>query len=42
VGVKLQNMNLVQKGGEFSRLRGVFSEAVVAGRFDLILLVFLK
>jgi len=42
VGVKLQNMDLVKKGEEFSRLRGVVSVSVVTGRFDLILLVLLN
>jgi len=42
VGVKLQSMDLVNKGKEFSNLRGVISVSVVTGRFDLILMVFLK
>lgn len=42
VGVKLATMDLVKKGGEFSRLRGVVSVSVVTGRFDLILVVLLK
>ncbi|MCE5336371.1 MAG: Lrp/AsnC family transcriptional regulator [Desulfobacteraceae bacterium] len=42
VGVKLRNMDLVKKGEEFSRLRGVVSVSVVTGRFDLILLVLLN
>ena len=42
VGVKLKTMNLVKKGEEFSKLRGVISVSVVTGRFDLILMVFLK
>lgn len=42
VGVKLATMNLVKKGGEFSRLKGVVSVSVVTGRFDLILVVLLK
>jgi Lrp/AsnC family transcriptional regulator for asnA, asnC and gidA len=42
VGVKLQTMDLINKGEEFSRLRGVVSVSVVTGRYDLILLVFLK
>jgi Lrp/AsnC family transcriptional regulator for asnA, asnC and gidA len=42
VGVKLNTMNLVKKGDEFSRLRGVVSVGVVTGRFDLILTVLLK
>jgi Lrp/AsnC family transcriptional regulator for asnA, asnC and gidA len=42
VGVKLNTMNLVMKGEEFSSLKGVVSVAVVTGRFDLILTVLLK
>jgi Lrp/AsnC family transcriptional regulator for asnA, asnC and gidA len=42
VGVKLTTMNLVKKGAEFSKLRGVVSVSVVTGRFDLILVVLLK
>ncbi len=41
VGIKLKSMNLVGKGEEFSRLRGVTSVCVVTGRFDLILTVLL-
>ncbi|MEJ2585982.1 MAG: Lrp/AsnC family transcriptional regulator [Deltaproteobacteria bacterium] len=42
VGVKLKTMDLVNKGEEFSRLRGVVGVNVVTGRYDLILMVFLK
>lgn len=42
VGVKLNTMNLVKKGEEFSRLQGVVSVGVVTGRFDLIVTVLLK
>ena len=42
VGVKLQTMNLVNKGEEFSRLKGVVSVSVVTGRYDLILIVLLN
>lgn len=42
VGVKLKSMDLVKKGEEFSRLRGVVSVSVVTGRYDLILVVLLK
>ena len=35
-------MNLVKKGAEFSKLKGVVSASVVTGRFDLILTVLLK
>jgi Lrp/AsnC family transcriptional regulator for asnA, asnC and gidA len=41
VGVKLQTMNLIKKGEEFSKLRGVVSATVVTGRFDLILIILL-
>jgi Lrp/AsnC family transcriptional regulator, regulator for asnA, asnC and gidA len=42
IGVKLSTMDLVNKGAEFSRIRGVVSVSVVTGRFDLILVVLLK
>jgi Lrp/AsnC family transcriptional regulator for asnA, asnC and gidA len=42
IGVKLATMNLIQKGEEFSRLKGVVSVCVVTGRFDLMLTVLLK
>jgi Lrp/AsnC family transcriptional regulator for asnA, asnC and gidA len=42
VGVKLKNMNLVKKGEEFSKLKGVISVGVVTGQFDLILIVLLN
>ena len=42
VGVKLNSMDLVHKGEEFSRLKGVVSVSVVTGRFDLILVVMLR
>jgi Lrp/AsnC family transcriptional regulator for asnA, asnC and gidA len=42
VGVKLKTMNLVKKGEEFSKLKGVVSVSVVTGRFDLMLVVLLK
>ena len=42
VGVKLDTMELVKKGEEFSRLKGVVSVSVVTGRYDLILTVLLK
>ena len=42
VGVKLAVMDLVKKGAEFSKLKGVVSVSVVTGRFDLILTVLLK
>jgi len=42
VGVKLKTMDLVKKGKEFSKLKGVVSVSVVTGRFDLMLIVLLK
>jgi len=41
VGVKLKTPDLVKKGEEFSRLKGVVAVSVVTGRFDLVLLVLL-
>jgi Lrp/AsnC family transcriptional regulator for asnA, asnC and gidA len=42
VGIKLDTMDLVRKGEEFSRLQGVVSVNVVTGRYDLILTVLLR
>ena len=42
VGVKLKNMNLVKKGEEFRKLKGVVSVGVVTGQFDLMLVVLLN
>lgn len=42
IGVKIRNMRLVEKGEEFSRLKGVNSVAVVTGRYDLIVNVLLN
>ena len=42
VGVKLKTTDLVVKGAEFSRLKGVVSVSVVTGRFDLFLVVLLR
>ena len=39
IGVKLGTMNLISKGEEFSKIRGVVSVSVVTGRFDLLLTV---
>jgi len=41
VGVRLTTMDLVKKGEEISRLKGVVSVAVVTGRYDLILILML-
>jgi Lrp/AsnC family transcriptional regulator for asnA, asnC and gidA len=42
IGVKLDTVNLVPKGEEFAKLRGVVSVAVVTGQFDLIATVLLN
>ena len=42
VGVKVKDMDLVKKGEEFSRLRGVTSVCVVTGRYDLLVTVLLS
>ena len=39
IGIKLTEMNLVEKGEEISKLKGVISVTVVTGRYDLIILV---
>ena len=36
MGVKLKTLDLEEKAEEFCRLRGVFSAAVVTGRYDLV------
>lgn len=41
-GVKLQNMDLLVKGEEFSRLDCVISTCIVTGRFDLIVIAVLN
>ena len=42
IGIKLSNMNLVEKGEEISKLKGVISVSVVTGRYDLVVLVLFK
>jgi len=42
IGIKLTEMNLVEKGEEISKLKGVISVCVVTGRYDLLLLVLFK
>ena len=42
IGVKLQSMDLVTKGREISKLKGVVSVSVVTGQYDLIVVVLLK
>ena len=41
IGVKLGTMDLVRKGKEFSKIKGVVSVSVVTGRFDLLATVLL-
>ncbi|SDP08256.1 Lrp/AsnC family transcriptional regulator [Desulforhopalus singaporensis] len=40
-GIKLKSTDLVSKGEEFTKLRGVTSVCVVTGRFDLVVTVLL-
>ncbi len=42
IGIKLTKMNLVEKGEEISKLKGVISVNVVTGRYDLMILVLFK
>ena len=42
IGVKLTQMNLVEKGDEISKLKGVISVSVVTGRYDLVIFVLFK
>ena len=42
VGVKLSTMELVKRGEDFKKLKGVVSANVVTGRYDLILMVLLN
>ncbi len=42
IGIKLSEMNLVEKGEEISKLKGVISTSVVTGRYDLVVLVLFK
>lgn len=42
IGIKLSEMNLVEKGEEISKLKGVISVSVVTGRYDLMVLVLFK
>jgi Lrp/AsnC family transcriptional regulator for asnA, asnC and gidA len=42
VGIKLRTMDLVKKGEEFSKVKGVVSVCVVTGRFDLLATVLLN
>jgi Lrp/AsnC family transcriptional regulator, regulator for asnA, asnC and gidA len=42
IGIKLRTMDLVRKGKEFSKIKGVVSVSVVTGRFDLLATVLLN
>ena len=42
IGVKLKTIELVKKGAEVSKVKGVIAVGVVTGRYDLILTVVLK
>ncbi len=42
IGIKLSQMNIVEKGEELSKLKGVISASVVTGRYDIILVVLFK
>ncbi|OQY01094.1 MAG: transcriptional regulator [Desulfobacteraceae bacterium 4572_130] len=42
IGIKLLEMNLVEKGKEISKLKGMVSVSVVTGRYDLIAIVIFK
>ncbi len=42
IGIKLSEMDLVEKGREISRLKGVIHTNVVTGRFDLLIMVLFK
>lgn len=42
IGVKLSKTDLVNKGADFSRLKGIVSVSVVTGRYDLFLTVLLR
>jgi Lrp/AsnC family transcriptional regulator for asnA, asnC and gidA len=42
IGLKLKNMNLVKRGEELSKLKGVISAGIVTGQFDIILIVLLN
>jgi len=42
IGINLSEMNLVEKGEEISKLKGVISVNVVTGRYDLMINVLFK
>ncbi len=41
-GINIRHVNLVEKGEEISRLRGVISVSVVTGRYDMIVMILLN
>ena len=42
IGIKLSKMDLVKKGEEISKLKGIISVSVVTGRYDLMAMVLFK
>ncbi len=42
IGIKLSEMNLVEKGEEISKLKGVISVSVITGRYDLMVCALFK
>jgi len=42
IGIKLNSMNLIKKGEELKKLKGVVSVGIVTGRYDLILTALLN
>ena len=42
IGIKLSEMDLVKKGEEISKLKGIVSVSVVTGRYDLMAMVLFK
>lgn len=42
IGIKLSEMDIVEKGEEISKLRGVISTSVVTGRYDIVVMVLFK
>ena len=42
IAIKMANMQLLKKGEELSKLKGVISVSIVTGRYDIIITVLLK
>jgi Lrp/AsnC family transcriptional regulator, regulator for asnA, asnC and gidA len=42
IAIKIANMNLLKRGEEISKLKGVISVSIVTGRYDIIITVLLK